>query len=466
MSTHFVILGNGAAGYRAAKEIRRAEPDAQISVFTEERHPFYLRRQLGDFVAGNLTLPELIFQSRNTYRRERIDLFLMTRVEAVDPAAHEVVFASGQRVRYDRLLLATGTRALPFEIPGTDHEGVVTFDTLTEAVEVKRMAGQARHAAILGEGIVGLTLTESLIARGLRVTQLVRGERFWPEMLDERSSALVEALLENHGVTLKRGAAARAVIGAAGRVLGVETDDGETLPAELVAVGCRRRPAIEVARASGLATGRGIHVDVGLRTSQPDIFAAGDVAEAVGRDEFGDEGAAFCWQRAWAQGALAAASMLDRKARGASEAVRLRTTLFGCDLAVIGRGHVAAQENLTAVELPGRAGIYRRAVYEDNLIVGAIVMGTGESVHELNRLVAERAPRDVVERTLGLGPEGRGERVLTETFARHCPICAAELVIFHGTQAGAIIQCDSCSTDLVVRWDGHRGWLDVRKGSD
>ena len=461
MSMHFVIIGNGAAGYRAAKSLRRADGDAQVSLFTDERHPFYLRRQLGEFVAGSLTLPELIFQSRNSYRRERIDLFLMTPIARLDPDAHDVVFASGQRARYDRLLIATGTHAVPFAIPGVDLEGVVTFDTLTQAQEVKRVVPDVRRAAILGEGIVGLTLTESLAARGIRVTQLLRGERFWPEMLDEQASHLVEELLEENGVELRRQAAARAILGAGQRAIGVETLDGETVPAELVAVGCQRRPAIDLVRGAGIEVGRGIHVDVALRTSRPDIFAAGDVAEPLASDEFGEEGAAFCWQRAWAQGGLAAASMLDQKAQPVLEAVRLRATLFGNDLAVIGHGHLPARDNVAAVELPGAPGVYRRLVFEDDLLIGAIVLGTGESVHELNRLVAERAPRGLVEATLGLRAEGPAPDVLAETFASHCPICAAELVVHRGTRSGAVLQCSACNMDLVVRWDGQRGWLEI-----
>ena len=461
MSTHFVIIGNGAAGYRAAKSLRRADSDAQVSIFTDERHPFYLRRQLGEFIAGSLTLPELIFQSRNAYRRERIDLFLMTPIERVDADAHEVVFASGQRVRYDRLLIATGTQAAPFDIPGTDLAGVVAFDTLTQAQEVKRLLGDVRRAAILGEGVVGLTLAESLVARGIRVTQFMQGERFWPEMLDERASALVEEILEDAGVTLRRQASARAIIGAGGRAIGVEATGGEALPAELVAVGCRRRPAIDLVRGSGIEVGRGIHVDATLRTSRTDVFAAGDVAEPTGSDEFGEEGAAFCWQRAWAQGGLAAASMLDQKARPVLEAVRLRGAVFGHDLAVIGHGQLAPKDNVTATELPGPAAVYRRLVFEDGRLIGAIVFGTGESVHELNRLVAERAPRGVVEARLGLSAEAPPKGALADTFASHCPICAAELVVYRGTQTGAVLQCSVCSTDLVVHWDGHRGWLEI-----
>lgn len=463
MSTHFVIIGNGAAGYRAAKALRRADSAAQVSILTEERHPFYLRRQLGEFLAGNLTLGEVIFQSRNAYRRERLDLFLMTRVEQVDPPAHEVVLANGERVRYDRLLVATGTHAVPPDIPGTDLEGVATFDTLTQAQEVRRLVKDVRDAAILGEGIVGLTLAESLAALGVRVTQLVRGERFWPEMLDEATSARVEDLLEGAGVTLLRQTEARTVIGAGGRAIGVETAAGETLRAELVAVGCRRRPAIDIVQGSGIQVRQGILVSDALRTSAADVFAAGDVAEPTESEEFGPDDAAFCWQRAWAQGGVAAAGMLDRRAEPALEAMRLRTALFGRDLAVIGRGHLPAGGSVAAVEMPDGPEVFRRLVFQDDALVGAVVFGTGESVHELNRLVAERAGRRRVALALGLQEAQPAPGPMPTTQARHCPICAAEIVIHYGTAAGAAIRCPACSTDLVVRWDGQNMWLDVSR---
>jgi len=461
MSAHFAIIGNGAAGYRAAKALRRDDGDAQISVFTDERYPFYLRRQLGEFLAGDLTLQEVIFQSRNAYRRERIDLFLMTRVASIDPGAHTLVFGSGQRVQYDRLLIATGTQAVPFEIPGMDLEGVTTFDTLTQAQEVRAVVQDVRKAAIMGEGIIGLALAETLLERSIRVTQLMRGERLWPEMLDAETSTRLEAILERRGVTLCRNAQARAVIGAGSKAIGIETTDGRTFPADLVACGCRRRPAIALVGGSGIETGRGIRVDAALRTSQADVFAAGDVAEPADVDEFGEEGAVFCWQRAWGLGALAAASMLDRRAAPVLEAVRLRTIVFGHDLAVIGRGHLPAGGNVTVVEHHDTPDVHRRLVFDGGVLVGAIVFGTGETVHELSRMVAEKAARDAVEAALAPATAEPAPDRLPTTFARHCPICAAELVVHHGTRSGAVLRCHVCNTDLVVRWDGERGWLEI-----
>jgi len=500
-SDHFVILGNGAAGFRAAKALRRADTGARISLFTQEPHPFYLRRQLGDFLAGNLTLSELIFQGRNAYRRERIDLFLATRIVRVAPETHEVVFASGQRVNYSRLLVATGTEAAPLDLPGAELEGVVRFDTLRGAVKVREALKDVRRAVILDAGLVGLTLAQSLAGCGIEVTQLVDGPRYWPEMLDEKVSRLVEDLLEKNGIAVRRHTAARAIIGAGTRAIGVETAAGDLLGAELVACGSRRRPAIALVEGSGIEVGVGIRVDRRLRTNQPDVFAAGDVAETVppetqtpDRESGPPVGPSisetpFCWQRAWNHGGIAAANMLEPAGVEAAPAlaagaIRMRTEVFGHELAVLGAGHLPDGPDTESVLLPSAGGsppwqgepagarpqatrrgepeTYQRLVFRGGRLVGATVFAAGERVPELDRLVTSGADRAAVERAIGPAePQTPGG--IPQTFARHCPICAAELVVHHGTPPGRRFRCEACNTELVVRWDSERMWIEVSR---
>ena len=462
MNTHFVIIGNGAAGYRAAKALRRADADAQVSIFSDERYPFYLRRQLGDYLSGSLSLEEVIFQSRNAYRRERIDLFLMTRITGLDPAEHRVTFASGPPLRYDRLLLATGTRPVLPPIPGRGLTGVATFDTLTEASALRSSLRTVERAVILREGLVGLSLAESLVARDVAVTQLMPGDRFWPEMLDETASRRIETVLEDQGIRLVRGATPRRITGADGRCDGVELTDGQSVPADLVACGCRRQPAVDLAEDAGLEVGLGVRIDDAYRTSSPDIWAAGDVTEPSAAPLAG-EPAVFCWQRAWAQGERAADAMLDRPTDPPREAVRLRTNVFGHDVTVIGQGHLPADDGVDAETRHRPPDIYRRLVYREGRLVGAVVLGTGETVPELNALVMEGAGREAVAAALALPEEADADAParVPSTFARHCPICAAELVIHRGTPAGTVLQCPACNTDLVVRWDGQGGWVEI-----
>ena len=480
MADHFIIIGNGTAGFRAAKDLRCASSAARVSLFTQERYPFYLRRQLGDLLSGEVAVNDLVFQSRNAYRRERLDLFLSTRVERIEPQAHEIVLASGERARYDRLLAATGTEAVPTGLPGETLTGVVRFDTLARAAEARAAldSGSVRRAVILDEGLVGLAMAEGLAAAGVRVTQLVRGERYWPEMLDDHSAALIEALLEERNITIRRGAVARAVVGAGQQAIGVETADGEVLPAELIGWGSRRRAATALLEKAGAAMGCGVRVDGRFQTSIKDVFAAGDVAEpsrplgtelaapglGAAANAFAPQpewGCPFCWQRAWAQGDLAAAGMMDRQADLAPDAIRLRGTVFGRELAVIGDGHLAEGGEVAALDVRDQPDVYRRLVFRAGRLVGAIVLGSGEPVQPLNRMVTARLPRRAIEAALGRPPSERTAELLPMTFAQHCPICAAELVVYQGTRIGELTHCRTCNTDLVVRWNGQRGWLEV-----
>jgi NAD(P)H-nitrite reductase large subunit len=260
------------------------------------------------------------------------------------------------------------------------------------------------------------------------------------------------------------------VVGAGDHAIGVETAEGEVLPAELVGCGGRRQPALDVLEGSGIEVGRGVRVGAALQTSHPDVFAAGDVAEPAGAGApaacadgslAGEEACCFCWQRAWAQGGVAAAGMLGNKPKPVRESMRVRTALFGRDLAVMGRAHLPEGGSVKAVELRSDGGRFRRLVYEDDRLVGAAVWGTGEWVHKLNRLVGEGASREAVEAALGLGPEPQAQDVLPRTFAAHCPICAAELVVREGTPLGSRLDCVACSSSLVVCWDGRRGWLEI-----
>jgi hypothetical protein len=153
--------------------------------------------------------------------------------------------------------------------------------------------------------------------------------------------------------------------------------------------------------------------------------------------------------------------MLGRRAEPVLETVRIRTALFGYELAVIGRGHLGPGPGLDIVEASRPPNKYRRLVFDGGALVGAAIFGTGEWVHELSRFVADQAPRDAVEPALRLPSGAPADQLLRQTFAQHCPLCAAELAVRAGTSIGAVIRCGVCNTDLVVRWDGRRGRLEI-----
>ena len=283
MPSRYVIVGNGPAGVTAAHAIRELDAAADIQIVGAERHGFYSRPGLAYYLTGQI--PEGALFSRPDKELDRAHVRrTVGRVAAVDARSHRVELADGKALRYDRLLLAVGARAVRPEIEGIGLEGVVTLDNLEDARLIRKLAKKGKRAVVVGGGITALELAEGLAANGVTTRYLMRGDRYWASVLDDRESALVEARLEHDGIVLHRNTELNRVIACGRRVAAVETRDGERIDADLLAVAVGTAVRLEVAQQTGLDTGRGIHTDGRLATSQPDIFAAGDAAEVLARD--------------------------------------------------------------------------------------------------------------------------------------------------------------------------------------
>jgi NAD(P)H-nitrite reductase large subunit len=278
VTTH-LIIGGGVAGLSAAEAIRRVDAAATITMVSAEPHGFYSRPGLAYLLSG--ALPEKQLMIREAEDLEALGLDLRhDRVTAIDPAGHAVHLERGGALRYDRLLLATGATALPADFPGGDLDGVVRLDGLDDARAILARCKKAKTAVVVGGGPTALELAEGLRARGLTVHYLMRGPRYWASVLDPVESQAIEDALAHEGVEVHpRTRIRRAVGDAKGRVIKIETEAGDELPCDLLAVAIGVAPSLGLARAAGLAIDRGVLTDEYLRTSAADVFAAGDVAQ-------------------------------------------------------------------------------------------------------------------------------------------------------------------------------------------
>jgi nitrite reductase (NADH) large subunit len=214
---HYLIIGNGAAGLSAAEVIRRRDANGRITIVTNEPYRFYSRPGIAYYIMNQVSAKQLISRSENFYKEHRFNLLEGEAVK-VDLEKQMVSFADGKTITYDVLLLATGAAAVAAPFPGSDAEGVLTFDTLDDAKTVVRQGRKAKTAVVVGGGITAMELSEGLRHQGVRTILLQRGDRIWARLFDEQESAIIEHAAIHEGVEIWYGEEIEAVVSDNGRV--------------------------------------------------------------------------------------------------------------------------------------------------------------------------------------------------------------------------------------------------------
>lgn len=404
MPYRFVIVGSGIAALSAAEAIRTYDAFSEIVLISEEPHEFYSRPGLAYFLRGDFPERQLVI--RNRQQIETLRLHRVTgRVLSIDRVHHELTLAHGERWRYDRLLLATGALAAPPPFPGGELDGVVKLDGLDDARHILERVRRGRPAVVVGGGITALELAEALNARRMKVQFFLRGQRYWSDVLDETESLMVMDRLRNEGIVIRTQTQVKQALGRGGRLEAVETTTGEVVPCQVLAVAIGVRPRTELAKNAGLCVGKGITVNEYLTTSDPDIFAAGDVAE-VTNPRTGVAALDVLWPSALAQGKAAGANMAGQVTPYIKEVPFNVTLLAGLRTAIIGNVGGGANEDLVAITrgeseewriLPrswfveNQDGTSRlRLVVGERTLLGAIIMGDQSWTRPLRQMIMGR----------------------------------------------------------------------------
>lgn len=374
-----IIVGGGIAGLSAAEHARKAAPTAEIHLYTNEKTPPYYRLNLTRYLADEINADALPVHPDSWYEEQGIALHCDKEIIAINPEAHTIQWSEEGSDNYDNLILACGAHPFIPPIPGAEKRGVTTVRTWDDASHLIDQIAQDTPCICIGGGILGLEVAGALAKRGAAVTLLETFDYLLPRQLTPDAAAVLEKEVTKLGISVKKQANTKA-IGGNGQVAHVLLDSGEQLPAALVTITTGIRPNTHLARRAGLQVNNGIIVDAQLRTSMPDIFAAGDAAEWNGTI-YG------LWEPARFQGAIAGQNAAGATAEFGGIPRMNTLKVLGVDLFSIG---VIAPEDGSYVEIVEESdGVYRRFLFHDNLLAGAILVGDTKITPAIVRAMKE-----------------------------------------------------------------------------
>ncbi len=375
-----LIIGNGLAGTMAAKTLRELDSTVEIQVFSGEKYPYYPRPNLIEYLSGRLPYGRIFAFSEEWHVRQKIGLHFSEPVRRILPGSQEIELDGARREKYDALLVATGALSFIPPIKGADKRGVFALRTLDDALAILDYLKKHRNVAVIGGGLLGLEIARALKLQGAEVRVLEFFDRLLPLQLDADGATVLKDQIESLGIRVSLGVVTQEILGD-GEVSGIGLKGGEKMSVDMVLIAAGVRSNLDLARDAGLALDRGLMVDDYLRTSQPQIFGAGDVVQHRGKF-YGIIPASFDQAR------TAAYNILGqwKKYEGTIPSNTLKVA--GLYVTSVGQTSPDSPEFTEIKKLKKEEGIYKKIVLKEGALVGAIWMGTKKGVNEISRAVA------------------------------------------------------------------------------
>lgn len=379
----YVIIGNSAAAIGAVEAIRRHDADNPITIISDEPYHTYSRPLISYLLGGVVDETRMYYRPADFYQKNRINTMLGVQVIGIDTAANRVLLDGGGMVEYDRLLIAGGGKPIIPPLKGGELKGIFTFTTWNDARRIagyiqERNAGPRRieSAVVIGGGLIGLKTVEALLGRGIRVAVVELADRMLSTIFDPTASRIAEAILRREHVEIHTGTTVQEVMGRDGHVDHVILRDGERLNCDLLVLSIGVRPNTGFLQDSGIQVNRGICVDRAMRTNLPNVYAAGDCAEAYDMLVNANRVVAI-WPLAYRQGAIAGANMAGQNK--SYDGGMPMNAISVCDVPTISVGVTTPPADDAGYEVLDRYDrqslTYKKLVLKDGRLVGAMFIG-------------------------------------------------------------------------------------------
>ncbi|MGD0406238.1 MAG: FAD-dependent oxidoreductase [Candidatus Bathyarchaeia archaeon] len=371
----YVIVGASAAGIGAVEAIREVDPVGTITVISEEPCPQYSRPMISDFVSGKADFNKMKCRTDEFWKENNVEALTGKKATALNLDEKTVQLEGGEKVAYEKLLLATGGKPFVPKMEGSDKDGVFTFTTFKDA---ERLAAKidsinAKAAVVIGAGLIGISVTEALLKRGLKVTMVELQDKILSLLLDAKASDLVEAVVRKAGVNIVTGQSVQKILGKPdneGVVDGVILTKGDQVPCDLVIVAIGVVPRTELVTGTAVKINRGIVVDNMMQTNVPDVYASGDVTEAY--DFIMNQNRLLpLWPLAVLEGQVAGYNMAGKKTTYMGGTNMSSLKYFGTPIVSIGLANPKEDPALEVlVEHDAERNVYKKIVLKNNVIVG------------------------------------------------------------------------------------------------
>ncbi len=387
LKTKYLIVGNSAGGIGAAEAIREADKDGGITIISDEPYLSYSRPLISKYLSKERTFKGMLFRPLDFYTRNNINTMLGKRVKRLGLSERSAELENSEHIVWEKLLIASGGIPIVPRMGGTEKRGLFTFTSLNDARAIDEFIESTPRAVVLGGGLIGISVTEALKKRGLKVTVVEMKSKILNTILDEQASTIAESALEQAGVKIITG---RTVAEIAGKELvkGVILDNSEEIPCSLVVVAIGVTPRTELALGTEIKVNRGIVVDHRMATSYPDVYACGDVAEAYDF-VYRTKRLTPIWPNAYIGGRVAGFNMAGVNAEYPGSTAMNSLNYFGLDIASAG---IAIPPDNDGYELMSEEsdGTYQKIVLKDDIIAGMVFVGNIEKSGIVYSLMRDR----------------------------------------------------------------------------
>lgn len=431
--TRYLIIGNSAGGIGAVEAIRSVDKTGALMVVSDEPYPAYSRPMISDYLAGHATLEKMLYRPACFYDNNGVTALLGKRISKVALREHAAWLDTGDLIAWEKLLLATGGTPIVTQVQGLPKDRMFSFTTLDDARAIDRFLkgrGHGTTAVVVGGGLIGFSVSEALVSRGVNVTIVEMRDRVLNTIIDEVTSSMAQEALEKAGVKVIVNHTVVRAFTANEEFAGVALDNEEKLACDFVVMAIGVRPRVDLITGTEIKVNRGILVDRRMMTSVSDVYACGDVAEAYDF-VFGLNRLSPIWPNAYMGGRVAGMNMagIETEYRGGTAMNSLK--YFGLALASAG---ITVPPDASYEVVSSRTDhINRRIVIKDGVIQGMVMCGDVDKSGIVVGLMRDRVnvesfkgtlvspefslaclPEAVWRERLGLVPPGFAETRLQE----------------------------------------------------